>query len=106
MCFSSTDAVDHLLYLVKFLLRQILPFCKCGDKGRQRPLEFFLDQVVNLAGLRLILGNKRGHNTVFVFQNSALTKPLDDRVGCRSLPAQLLQAKLCKLRCRDRLMLP
>ena len=91
---------------VQLALGQMLPLCKRGNKAGQRALEFFLNQIVDLKGLRLFLGNKRGHKSVLILQDSPLAKPLDDRVGCRSLPSKLLQAQLCKLRRSDRLMLP
>ena len=56
------------------------------------------DQLVDLAGLRLVLGNERGHKPVLIFQDPTLAKTLDDRVGRRALPAQLLQTQLRKLR--------
>ena len=53
---------------------QILPLCERGNKGGQRAFKFLFDQLVDLAGLRLVLGNERGDQPVFIFQNSALTE--------------------------------
>ena len=106
LCFSSSDAVDHLLHLVELMRGQILPLCERGNKGGQRAFKFLFDQLVDLAGLRLALGNERGHKPVLIFQDPTLAKTLDDRVGRRALPAELLQTQLRKLRRRDRLMLP
>ena len=54
LCFSSSDAVDHLLHLVELMRGQILPLCERGNKGGQRAFKFLFDQLVDLAGLRLV----------------------------------------------------
>ena len=58
------------------------------------------------AHIYFIPGDQRGDEPVLVFQDPALAQPLDDGVGRRPLPAQLLLTKLRQLRCGDRLVLP
>ena len=51
------------------------------DKSGKRTLEFLFEKLFNLGDLRLLLGDQRGHDGVFVFQNTSVGKALNDGVG-------------------------
>lgn len=51
-------AINHLLYLVDFLIRNPLMPDKGSDKCRQRALKFFLHQFINFGCLYGILGHQ------------------------------------------------
>ena len=80
--------------------------CKSSDKSRQRTLEFFLNQFVNLTRLCFVLRNERCNCAVLVLQNATFSKTLDNGISRSSFPSELILAQLYKLDSSNRLMLP
>ena len=80
--------------------------CKSSDKGRQRTLEFFLNQFIDLTRLGFIFGNERSNSAIVVLQHTTLSKTLDNGISRSPFPSELILAQLYKLDSSNRLMLP
>ena len=95
-----------MLYLIKLIFGHSLMLCKSSDKGRQRTLEFFLNQFIDLTRLGFIFGNERSNSAIVVLQHTTLSKTLDNGISRSPFPSELILAQLYKLDSSNRLMLP
>ena len=98
--------VDHGLHRIDIRMGKFPVLGESGHKGGQGIFKLAFDQVVDLGGLDFLLAYQGGDNGILVFQNTALGKTLDHRVGGGGLPTQLLLAQPYQLLAFYRLMLP